>query len=59
MRAPRSADHAAQTGRLPFIDRLFGTYYLPKDVWPQRYGLINSSVPSGFFPQFIAPFARK
>jgi sterol desaturase/sphingolipid hydroxylase (fatty acid hydroxylase superfamily) len=43
----------------PFIDRLFGTYYLPKDVWPQRYGLINSRVPSGFFAQFIAPFARK
>jgi sterol desaturase/sphingolipid hydroxylase (fatty acid hydroxylase superfamily) len=43
----------------PFIDRLFGTYYLPKDAWPQRYGLINSSLPAGFFAQFIAPFARK
>ena len=20
----------------PFIDRLFGTYHLPKDAWPQR-----------------------
>ena len=44
---------------LPFIDRLFGTYYLPKDAWPERYGLINSSVPAGFFAQFIAPFTRK
>jgi sterol desaturase/sphingolipid hydroxylase (fatty acid hydroxylase superfamily) len=43
----------------PFIDRLFGTYYLPKDAWPQRYGLINSSPPAGFFRQFLAPFARK
>lgn len=44
---------------LPFIDRLFGTYYLPKDAWPQRYGLINSSVPGGFFAQFLAPFKQK
>ncbi len=42
----------------PFIDRLFGTYYLPKDAWPQRYGLINASVPPGFFAQFLAPFRR-
>jgi sterol desaturase/sphingolipid hydroxylase (fatty acid hydroxylase superfamily) len=44
---------------LPFIDRLFGTYHLPKDAWPERYGLINSSVPAGFFAQFVAPFTRK
>jgi sterol desaturase/sphingolipid hydroxylase (fatty acid hydroxylase superfamily) len=43
----------------PFIDRLFGTYYLPKDAWPERYGLINSSLPAGFFAQFVAPFARR
>jgi len=43
---------------LPFIDRLFGTYYLPKDTWPKRYGLIGSSVPQGFFAQFLAPFKR-
>jgi lathosterol oxidase len=44
---------------LPFIDRLFGTFYLPKDAWPERYGLIGSSVPAGFFAQFLAPFKRK
>ena len=44
---------------LPFIDRLFGTHYLPKDAWPERYGLINASVPAGFFAQFVAPFVRK
>lgn len=43
----------------PFIDRLFGTYHLPKDAWPERYGLLGSSVPAGFFAQFLAPFARK
>jgi lathosterol oxidase len=44
---------------LPFIDRLFGTHYLPEGAWPERYGLIDSAVPSGFFAQFIAPFARR
>jgi lathosterol oxidase len=43
---------------LPFIDRLFGTYYLPKDEWPARYGLVGGSVPRGFFKQFLAPFKR-
>ena len=26
---------------LPFLDRLFGTHYLPKTAWPERYGLID------------------
>ncbi len=43
----------------PFIDRLFGTYYLPTDAWPKRYGLADGSVPPGFFAQFIAPFTGK
>lgn len=42
----------------PFIDRLFGTYYLPKDAWPERYGLIGGSMPPGFFRQFVYPFKR-
>jgi sterol desaturase/sphingolipid hydroxylase (fatty acid hydroxylase superfamily) len=44
---------------LPFIDRLFGTYYLPTDAWPKRYGLLDRSVPPGFFAQLVAPFRRK
>lgn len=40
----------------PFIDRLFGTYYLPKDAWPERYGLLGAGVPDGFFAQLLAPF---
>jgi lathosterol oxidase len=43
---------------LPFIDRWFGTHYLPKDAWPQRYGLVGGSVPRGFFAQLVAPFKR-
>jgi sterol desaturase/sphingolipid hydroxylase (fatty acid hydroxylase superfamily) len=44
---------------LPFIDRLFGTYHLPKDAWPERYGLVGATVPDGFFRQFVAPFRGK
>jgi lathosterol oxidase len=40
----------------PFIDRLFGTYHLPKDRWPSRYGLSGASVRPGFFRQFVDPF---
>jgi lathosterol oxidase len=40
----------------PFIDRLFGTYHLPKDAWPERYGLIDSAMPDGFFAQLLSPF---
>jgi sterol desaturase/sphingolipid hydroxylase (fatty acid hydroxylase superfamily) len=40
----------------PWIDRLFGTCYFPKDLWPKRYGLSGTSVRPGFFRQFIDPF---
>ena len=43
---------------LPFIDRVFGTQYLPKDAWPARYGLVGGAVPRGFFRQLLAPFKR-
>jgi len=43
---------------LPFLDRLFGTHYLPKTAWPERYGLIDDSLPPGFFAQLLAPFKR-
>jgi len=42
----------------PFLDRLFGTHHLPKDAWPQRYGLLDDTVPPGFFAQLVAPFKR-
>ena len=42
----------------PILDRLFGTHHLPKDAWPQRYGLLDDTVPAGFFAQLFAPFKR-
>jgi len=43
----------------PWIDRIFGTYYLPEDKWPDAYGLNNEKIPAGFWAQFVYPFIRK
>jgi sterol desaturase/sphingolipid hydroxylase (fatty acid hydroxylase superfamily) len=43
---------------LPLIDWLFGTYYLPTDVWPEKYGIEGSPVPDGWSRQLIHPFRR-
>lgn len=43
---------------LPFLDRLFGTFYLPKRQWPNQYGLTQGEkpVPRGYLLQLISPF---
>ena len=43
-------------GLFPFWDILFGTYYMPRDRWPENFG-INEPMPPGFFSQMWAPFA--
>jgi sterol desaturase/sphingolipid hydroxylase (fatty acid hydroxylase superfamily) len=43
----------------PWIDRIFGTYHLPEDKWPDTYGLNNEKIPAGFWAQFVYPFTRK
>lgn len=42
-----------------FIDRMFGTYYLPKNVWPASYGVNMPNYPRGFLAQFSYPFKRQ
>lgn len=43
----------------PWIDRIFGTHYLPKDKWPETYGLHNEEIPAGFWGQTCYPFKRR
>lgn len=44
----------------PWIDRIFGTHYLPADgSWPHTYGLYREELPPGFARQFLYPFQRK
>ena len=42
----------------PLIDWIFGTYYLPREVWPEVYGIEGDPVPSGYVNQLVYPFAR-
>jgi sterol desaturase/sphingolipid hydroxylase (fatty acid hydroxylase superfamily) len=39
----------------PFVDRLFGTLYLPKDRQPERYG-IDQPMPPTLAGQLVEPF---
>jgi sterol desaturase/sphingolipid hydroxylase (fatty acid hydroxylase superfamily) len=43
----------------PLYDRLFGTYYLPKNEWPKGYGIEGHPVPQGYWAQLLYPFRRK
>ncbi|MDD5272193.1 MAG: sterol desaturase family protein [Methylovulum sp.] len=40
---------------LPWMDKLFGTYYLPKQQWPKRYG-IDTPISSSLWVQLVQPF---
>ena len=41
----------------PWIDKLFGTFHLPKDRWPENYG-IPEDVPKDYWGQFLYPWTR-
>lgn len=43
----------------PLLDRLFGTYHMPGDEWPEGYGIAGHPVPLGYWKQFWYPFKRK
>jgi sterol desaturase/sphingolipid hydroxylase (fatty acid hydroxylase superfamily) len=43
---------------LPLMDILFGTFYLPKQRWPEKYG-IEAPMATSFVGQFLQPFAWK
>jgi len=45
-------------GELPLLDLIFGTYYLPKDRIPEKYGT-SESVPTGYFGQMVYPFRKR
>lgn len=42
----------------PFIDKLFGTYYLPGNVWPTGTGVSEADYPKGYFKQLVYPFQK-
>jgi lathosterol oxidase len=42
----------------PWIDRLFGTAYLPRRRWPDAYGIDGHPVPEGYWRQLAWPLRR-
>jgi sterol desaturase/sphingolipid hydroxylase (fatty acid hydroxylase superfamily) len=42
----------------PFIDIIFGTYYLPGKKWPAGTGVHEAQYPKGFVKQSIYPFTK-
>ncbi len=43
----------------PWLDKLFGTYYMPPHQWPKGYGIGGHPVPNGYWKQFLYPFQKK
>ena len=40
----------------PWIDRLFGTFHMPKGEWPSETGIAGDPVPGEFGRQLVWPF---
>jgi sterol desaturase/sphingolipid hydroxylase (fatty acid hydroxylase superfamily) len=45
-------------GQCPIVDWLFGTLHMPKNSWPEHYGIAigHDPVPSGYLPRLAWPF---
>jgi sterol desaturase/sphingolipid hydroxylase (fatty acid hydroxylase superfamily) len=43
---------------LPWVDKCFGTFYLPKRQWPEKYG-IDPPIPSSLAGQLLQPLAPR
>lgn len=43
----------------PFIDLLFGTFYMPEGKLPQVYGVDKRDVPEDFVDQMLYPFRKR
>lgn len=43
-------------GLFPFWDMIFGTYYMPRDRWPENFGICEP-MPRGYLGQLWEPFA--
>ena len=41
---------------LPWVDRCFGTFYLPRQEWPEKYG-IDEPTPAGLADQLMQPLS--
>jgi sterol desaturase/sphingolipid hydroxylase (fatty acid hydroxylase superfamily) len=45
-------------GTFPIFDLLFGTFYMPKNELPDRYGVSDPDFPTSFGAQMLHPFKQ-
>ena len=45
-------------GMFPFIDLAFGTFHMPRDHRPERFGIPDGDVPGSMWGQVVYPFRR-
>ncbi len=43
----------------PLVDMLFGTFKLPPNEWPKRYGVFGKELPNGMLKQLVYPLKKK
>lgn len=43
----------------PFLDLMWGTFYMPAGKLPEHYGIIGADIPESFIGQLIWPFKQK
>ena len=41
---------------LPLLDKLFGTFLMPGQHWPEKYGTVGNPLPRGIIKQHLYPF---
>ena len=41
---------------LPVLDKIFGTYLMPGQHWPEKYGTVGDPLPRGIIKQHLYPF---
>ena len=46
-------------GLFPWIDRLFGTYYMPQGRQARAFGILGGGVPDGLLAQLAYPFRAR
>src|SRR3984885_10895419 len=57
-----SADRGGEknfAATFPVLDLIFGTFYMPRGVLPDRYGIDDKEFPAGFGSQLAYPFKSK
>ena len=52
---PRAIDQNFATF-FSFLDVLFGTYFMPRDEFPKKVGLVRETMPQGYVPQVTYPY---